>query len=232
MGNDNKKDKGPTVAPPVRPIEIRTYVMTCQNKMSLYRNKKVYEIKKKKDEAISALKQNNLDIAKAKMESIIRLEDTITVYDILVVISLPLGYLLYKAFNRYNDIHSIFRFYFIINCVLLFIFTFEYKSNYLLLFFVVYSTFNYVMDSKINIFFAVNYRNELTYFKLKVNKLVNLAYYFGKIIGSICLYFFINSQFYFLSVGTFIYFAASFYDRFIKLSKFIILGRSYSKEIN
>ena len=83
MGNDNKKVKGPTVAPPVRPIEIRTYVMTCQNKMSLYRNKKVYEIKKKKDEAISALKQNNLDIAKAKMESIIRLEDTITVYDIL-----------------------------------------------------------------------------------------------------------------------------------------------------
>ena len=83
MGNDNKKNKGPTVAPPVRPIEIRTYVMTCQNKMSLYRNKKVYEIKKKKDEAISALKQNNLDIAKAKMESIIRLEDTITVYDIL-----------------------------------------------------------------------------------------------------------------------------------------------------
>ena len=83
MGNDNKKSKGSTVAPPVRPIEIKTYVMSCQNKMSLYRNKKIYEIKKKKDEAIAALKQNNLDIAKAKMESIIRLEDTITVYDIL-----------------------------------------------------------------------------------------------------------------------------------------------------
>mgnify|MGYP002625567650 CR=1 FL=1 len=82
MGNENKKSKAP-VAPPVRPIEIKTYVMSCQNKMSLYRNKKVYEIKKKKDEAIAALKQNNLDIAKAKMESIIRLEDTITVYDIL-----------------------------------------------------------------------------------------------------------------------------------------------------
>lgn len=82
MGNDNKKSKAP-VAPPVRPIEVKTYVMSCQNKMSLYRNKKVYEIKKKKDEAIAALKQNNLDIAKAKMESIIRLEDTITVYDIL-----------------------------------------------------------------------------------------------------------------------------------------------------
>ena len=32
---------------------------------------------------MTTLKQNNLDIAKAKMESIIRLEDTITVYDIL-----------------------------------------------------------------------------------------------------------------------------------------------------
>ena len=83
MGNEGQKSKGPTVAPPVRPIEIKTYVMSCQTKMSLYRNKKIYEIKKKKDEAISALKQNNLDIAKAKMESIIRLEDTITVYDIL-----------------------------------------------------------------------------------------------------------------------------------------------------
>ena len=156
----------------------------------------------------------------------------ITIYDVFVIISLPLGYLLYKAFNRYNDIHSVFRFYFIINCVLLFIFTFEYQSNYLLLFFVIYTTFNYVMDSKINIFFAVNYRNDQTYFKIKVNKLVNLAYYFGKIIGSICFYFFINNQFYFLSFGVLIYFGASFYDRFIKLSKIIILGRSYSKEIN
>ena len=84
MGNDNgKNNKGPTVPTPVRPIEIKTYVMSCQSKMSLYRNKKINEIRKKKDEAITALKQNNLDIAKAKMESIIRLEDTITVYDIL-----------------------------------------------------------------------------------------------------------------------------------------------------
>ena len=83
MGNDNKKGSSSHVAPPVRPIEIKTYVMSCQTKMSLYRNKKIYEIKKKKDEAITALRQNSLDIAKAKMESIIRLEDTITVYDIL-----------------------------------------------------------------------------------------------------------------------------------------------------
>ena len=82
MGNNNAK-KGPNVLPPVRPIEVKTYVMSCQVKMNLYRNKKLNEIKKKKEEIVAALRQNNLDIAKAKMESIIRLEDTITVYDIL-----------------------------------------------------------------------------------------------------------------------------------------------------
>lgn len=82
MGAEEDKQKH-HLPPPVRPIEVKTYIMSCQNKMLLYRNKKVYEIKKKKDEAIMALKQNNLDIAKAKMESVIRLEDLITVYDIL-----------------------------------------------------------------------------------------------------------------------------------------------------
>ena len=83
MGNGSEKSKAPATLPPIKPIEIKAYVMACQSKMSLFRNKKVYEIKKKKDEAILGLKQNNLDIAKAKMESIIRSEDMITVYDIL-----------------------------------------------------------------------------------------------------------------------------------------------------
>ena len=87
MGNENdKQPQGqpmPVQAPPVRPIELKTFVMSCQAKIQLYRSKKLYEIKKKKDEAIMSLKQNNLDVARAKMESIIRLEDLITVYDIL-----------------------------------------------------------------------------------------------------------------------------------------------------
>ena len=42
MGNDSGKgNKGPTVAPPVRPIEVKTYVMACQSKMTLFRNKKI-----------------------------------------------------------------------------------------------------------------------------------------------------------------------------------------------
>ena len=66
----------------------------------------------------------------------------------------------------------------------------------------------------------------------KVNELVNIAYYSGKILGSFSLVFFFDKEFYFLIFGALIYFGASFYDRFIKLSKVIILGRSHSKEIN
>ena len=155
-----------------------------------------------------------------------------TVYDIIIIISLPVGYLLYKAFNRYNDIHSIFRFYFIINCIILFIYTFQYESKYLMFNYMIFISFNYVMDNKIDLFFAINYRNEQTVFGMKVNKLINISYYFGKICGSICFYLFVNREFYFLFCGTLIYFLASFYDRLIKLSKIIILGRFYSKEIN
>ena len=161
----------------------------------------------------------------------------ISIYDLLIVISLSfaLDYLLYKAykaFNRYNDIHSIFRFYFYINSLILFIYPFTYDSPYLLLFFFLFISLNYVMDDKINIFFSVNYKNENTPFKLKVNELVNMAYYLAKIFGSFSLFIFFDKEFYFLIFGAMIYFGASFYDRFIKLSKIIILGRSYSKEIN
>lgn len=153
-------------------------------------------------------------------------------YDIIVILSLPIGYLLYKAFNRYNDIHYIFRFYFIINCVLLFIFAFQYNSKYILFFFMIFISFNYVMDGKINMFFAINYRNEESIFKIKLNKLFNFAYYFGKIFGSLSFYFFVGKEFWFLSFGTFIYFLAIFYYKFIQLPKIILLGRVYSKEIN
>ena len=161
----------------------------------------------------------------------------ISISNLLIVISLSLviEYLLYrayKAFNRYNDIHSVFRFYFYINSVILFIYSFTYDSSYLLLFFVLFISFNYVMDNKINLFFSVNYKNEQTPFKFKVNQLVNLAYYSGKIFGSIGLFISFGNEFYFLIFGAFIYFCASFYERFINLSKIIILGRSYSKELN
>ena len=82
MGND-QKDKGPVVVPMPTPAEIKTYVMIAQTKISLFRNKKLDQIRKKKAEIAQSLKENNLDVAKAKMDSLIREEDYITVYDIL-----------------------------------------------------------------------------------------------------------------------------------------------------
>ena len=82
MGNDQKQ-KGPVVVPMPTPAEIKTYIMIAQTKLNLFRNKKIEIIKKKKIEIANCLKENNLDVAKAKMDSLIREEDYITAYDIL-----------------------------------------------------------------------------------------------------------------------------------------------------
>ena len=82
MGSDQKQ-KGPVVVPMPTPAEIKTYIMIAQTKLNLFRNKKIETIKKKKLEIANCLKENNLDVAKAKMDSLIREEDYITSYDIL-----------------------------------------------------------------------------------------------------------------------------------------------------
>jgi len=83
MGSDQKVNTGPVVKIPTA-AEIKTYIMIAQNRINLFRNKKLEIIKKKKLEIIGSLKENNLDVAKAKMDSLIREEDYITAYDILV----------------------------------------------------------------------------------------------------------------------------------------------------
>ena len=84
MGNETgkKSKKGPVVKIPT-PAEIKTFIMIAQNKLTLFRNKKIALIKTKKMEIAKCLKENNLDVAKAKMDSLIREEDYITSYDIL-----------------------------------------------------------------------------------------------------------------------------------------------------
>ena len=83
MGNEqNKKNKKQSVKVPTA-MEIKTYIMVAQNKLTLYRNKKVYAIKQKRTDIGKCLKENNLDVAKAKMDTLIREEDIITCYDIL-----------------------------------------------------------------------------------------------------------------------------------------------------
>jgi hypothetical protein len=79
MGNQTPT----TTVKKTNPIELQTHVMVVQTKLTLNRNKKVELIKKKRKEVAACLEDNNLDIAKAKMDSIIKEEDIITVYDIL-----------------------------------------------------------------------------------------------------------------------------------------------------
>ena len=81
MGNA-QKDNGPTIKQ-VAPSEIKSFIMVAQNRLSLSRNKRLDSMRKKKTEIIKSLQENNLDVAKAKMDSLIREEDSITVYDIL-----------------------------------------------------------------------------------------------------------------------------------------------------
>ena len=81
MGNDNKKQKQSTPVPTA--MEIKTYIMVGQNKLTLFRNKRVNVIKQKRQEIGKCLKENNLDVAKAKMDTLIKDEDIITCYDIL-----------------------------------------------------------------------------------------------------------------------------------------------------
>ena len=83
MGNEIKK-KNVKNSPKVPTAnEVKTYIMVAKSKLTLYRNKKVVSIKQKRAEIVKCLKENNLDVAKAKMDSLIRDEDIITCYDIL-----------------------------------------------------------------------------------------------------------------------------------------------------
>ena len=82
MGNDNKKAKKQSTPVPTA-MEIKTYIMVGQYKLTLFRNKRVNVIKQKRQEIGKCLKENNLDVAKAKMDTLIKDEDIITCYDIL-----------------------------------------------------------------------------------------------------------------------------------------------------
>jgi vacuolar protein sorting-associated protein IST1 len=57
--------------------------MIIQAKLTQTRNKKVMEIERKRNEIKELLKEKGIELAKAKMETILQLEDMITVYDIL-----------------------------------------------------------------------------------------------------------------------------------------------------
>ena len=82
FGNSKKEKEIPVEKPP-KPGEIKIYIQICQKKIALFRNKKIHSIKSKISEVIGYLEKKNIDIAKTRMESIMRDEDAIYAYDIL-----------------------------------------------------------------------------------------------------------------------------------------------------
>ena len=74
MGNDQKKSKSnaPVVKPPSA-AEIKTYVMIIQNKIKLYRNKRVDSIRAKRKEIIKQIQ--NLKQQLTEIEYIININE-------------------------------------------------------------------------------------------------------------------------------------------------------------
>lgn len=64
-------------------LEFKTYVMSAQAKINIYRQRKVNAIQQRRKELANLLRANNIEVAKAKMETIMRDEDIIAAYDIL-----------------------------------------------------------------------------------------------------------------------------------------------------
>ena len=81
FGNSKKKETPVETVPTVG--DMKTYIQICQKKITLFRNKKIDSIKRKKLDIIDQLQKSNLDLAKSKMDSLMRDEDFIDAYDIL-----------------------------------------------------------------------------------------------------------------------------------------------------
>ena len=81
FGNSKKKETPVETVPTAK--EMKTYIQICQKKITLFRNKKIDSIKRRRTDIIEQLQKNNLELAKSKMDSLMRDEDFIDAYDIL-----------------------------------------------------------------------------------------------------------------------------------------------------
>ena len=81
MGFGSSKEEKPDAPPTIN--GLKAVLNVCKEKCKLEHNKKINDIKKKKEEIIDCLKKNNKDMAMAKMENLILAENYITIYEIL-----------------------------------------------------------------------------------------------------------------------------------------------------
>ena len=69
--------------PPITAKELKNLLDIAQKRCTLSRNKRVDKIKRVKNEIVDCLKKNNMDLAMAKTDNLLKDEDYITVYDLL-----------------------------------------------------------------------------------------------------------------------------------------------------
>ena len=74
---------GPKKDPPITAKELKNLLDIAQKRCTLSRNKRVDKIKRVKNEIVDCLKKNNMDLAMAKIDNLLKDEDYITVYDLL-----------------------------------------------------------------------------------------------------------------------------------------------------
>ena len=74
---------GPKKDPPITAKELKNLLDIAQKRCTLSRNKRVDKIKRVKNEIVDCLKKNNMDLAMAKTDNLLKDEDYITVYDLL-----------------------------------------------------------------------------------------------------------------------------------------------------
>ena len=83
MGFGSSKAKTEKKEKPLKVQDLQNLLIISQKRCILQHNKKINSIRQKEDEIIESLKQNNMDLAVAKMDNLLKDEDYITVYKIL-----------------------------------------------------------------------------------------------------------------------------------------------------
>ena len=84
MGASSSKKEVKVEKPKITTKDLLPLLNVMQLKTSQAKSKKTHDTLKKKGEIVELLKNNNMDMAMAKMDSILRNDDFIAAYDILI----------------------------------------------------------------------------------------------------------------------------------------------------
>ena len=168
------------------------------------------------------------------LQNLFMVEDNFSALNLISFVFAPLiGKIIQNMLHKLNNIELIFKLYCIGNFTMLVLKLFNLVP--IIVYILLYLPFNHVMGNKLNKFFAINYLNEKTFFKINLNSLANLIFYLGKISG--CVIFILECldniivRTTIIFLGLAVYSTFIFFENFIRLSKIVMLGRVWSKKM-